>query len=222
MSIPLHMSGSPDRKTSLLAGVRVEIMTVVWMVIEAAIAISAGILARSVLLTSFGLDSLIELVTAAVLLWRLTAETRHVPTERVERAEVRAAWITGVALVLLCIYILATSGLALALGLRPERSYVGIGLALSALIVMPLLVRSKRRIAGEIQSSALRADAACSVTCAYMAAALLVGLALNAVFGWWWADSVAALGLLYWIGSEAREALLSARDGVAACACCQD
>jgi divalent metal cation (Fe/Co/Zn/Cd) transporter len=202
--------------------VRVEIFTVVWMAVEAAVAITAGILARSVLLTSFGLDSVIELVTGAVLLWRLSAEARGDTMDHVEEAEVRAAWITGIGLALLCVYVLVTSALTLALQLRPERSFVGIGLAVSALIVMPLLVRSKRRIAAEIPSAALRADAACSLTCAYMAAALLAGLALNATFGWWWADSIAALGLLYWIAPEAKEALINARAGRAACDCCDE
>jgi divalent metal cation (Fe/Co/Zn/Cd) transporter len=96
------------------------------------------------------------------------------------------------------------------------------GLAIAAVIVMPLLVRSKRRIASEIGSAALRADAACSLTCAYMAATLLVGLALTTILGWWWADSVAALALLYWIVPEAREALQAARSGNGGCACGDD
>jgi divalent metal cation (Fe/Co/Zn/Cd) transporter len=192
------------------------------MAIEAAVAISAGILARSVLLTAFGFDSVIELVTGGVLLWRLSTEARDRSMDRVEQAEVRAAWITGVGLALLCAYVVVTSVISLAMQLRPERSLVGICLAISALIVMPLLVRSKRRIAAEIPSPALRADAACSLTCAYMAGALLAGLALNAAFGWWWADSIAALGLLYWIVPEAKEALSNARAGRAGCDCCDD
>ena len=199
-----------------------ELFTVLWMTLEAAVAISAGIIARSALLTSFGLDSVIELATGSVLLWRLSTEAQGTSTEEVEQAEVRAAWLTGIGLVLLCVYVVISSGVSLALRLRPEPSYVGIALALSALIVMPLLVRAKRRIAADIPSAALRGDAACSLTCAYMAGALLAGLALNAAFGWWWADSIAALSLLYWIIPEAREALVNARAGRSGCHCCDE
>jgi divalent metal cation (Fe/Co/Zn/Cd) transporter len=207
------------RKGDLRAGVRIEIVTVVWMTVEALIAIAAGILARSVLLTAFGFDSVIELVSGGALLWRLATEARGRSLARVERAENRAAWIAGIGLVLLCVYVVATSALSLWSHNHPDRSLVGIGLATVALVLMPVLVWQKRRIAARINSPALRADAACSLTCAYMAATLLVGLALTALFGWWWTDALAALALLYWIVPEAREALEGARAGQAACGC---
>jgi divalent metal cation (Fe/Co/Zn/Cd) transporter len=207
------------RKGDLQAGVRIEIVTVVWMTVEALIAIAAGILARSVLLTAFGFDSVIELVSGGALLWRLATEARGRSLARVERAENRAAWIAGIGLVLLCVYVVATSALSLWSYNHPDRSLVGIGLAMVALVLMPVLVWQKRRIAARINSPALRADAACSLTCAYMAATLLVGLALTALFGWWWTDALAALALLYWIVPEAREALEGARAGQAACGC---
>jgi divalent metal cation (Fe/Co/Zn/Cd) transporter len=218
MSTPLTVTPL-TRTADVRAGVQVEIITVVWMIVEAAIAIGAGILARSVLLTAFGLDSVIELVTGGALLWRLITEARRGSLERVERAEHRAAWITGVGLVLLCVYIVATTILSVVTGSKAEGSVVGIGLAVAALIVMPWLVWRKRNIAERIGSSALRADAACSLTCAYMAGALLIGVGLTAVFGWWWADGIAALGLLYWIIPEAREALEGARAGRGGCSC---
>jgi divalent metal cation (Fe/Co/Zn/Cd) transporter len=199
--------------------VRIEIVTVAWMLVEAAIAIAAGILARSVLLTAFGIDSVIELVSGATLLWRLSTEARYGSLERVERAENRAAWVAGIGLVILCLYVVATSGLSLAVQNKPEASYVGIVLAIVAIIAMPVLAWRKRAIAAQIDSGALRADAACSITCAYLAATLLVGLALNALFHWWWADGVAALALLYWLIPEAREALAGARTGGGACSC---
>lgn len=207
------------RRADLRAGVRVERITVAWMVVEAAIAIAAGVIARSVLLTAFGLDSIIELVSGGALLWRLTVESRRGSLERVQRAENRAAWVTGLALVLLCVYIVATSGLSLYAHAKPEGSLVGIGLAVAALIIMPWLVWRKRSIAAKINSAALRGDAACSLTCAQMAGALLVGVALNTLFGFWWADAVAALALLYWIIPEAREALQGARSGRGGCGC---
>jgi divalent metal cation (Fe/Co/Zn/Cd) transporter len=204
---------------SLRDGVRIEAVTVGWMTIEAAVAITAGLLARSVLLTSFGFDSVVELVTGGVLLWRLSAEARGAGIERVESAERRATWITGIGLVLLCVYVLVASLIALVFRSHAEPSLLGLVLAIAAVLVMPTLVIGKRRIAARLNSSALRADAACSLTCAYMAGALLVGLALNAAFGFWWADSAAALTLLYWLVPEAGEAITNARSGRVVCGC---
>jgi divalent metal cation (Fe/Co/Zn/Cd) transporter len=218
MATPLSLTPL-RRKADVRAGVRVEIVTVAWMTVEAVVAIAAGILARSVLLTAFGFDSVVELVSGGALLWRLSTEARGRSLARVERAENRAAWIAGIGLVLLCLYIVTTSVLSLWFHNHPDRSPIGIGLALVALLVMPVLVWQKRSIAARIKSPALRADAACSLTCAYMAATLLVGLAITALFGWWWADALAALALLYWIVPEAREALEGARAGRAACGC---
>ena len=206
-------------RAAIRAGVRVEAVTVVWMVVEAAVAIGAGLIARSILLTAFGLDSVIELVSGGVLLWRLLKESKARSLEHVERAENRAAWVTGIALALLCLYVAIGAALGLLTRTRPEGSLVGIGLSVAALVVMPLLARRKRAIAARIESAALRGDAACSMTCAYMAATLLVGLALNAALGWWWAEDVAALGLLYWLIGEAREALAGARAGRGGCSC---
>jgi divalent metal cation (Fe/Co/Zn/Cd) transporter len=199
--------------------VRIEIVTVAWMTVEAVIGITAGILAHSVLLTAFGIDSVIELISGGALLWRLNTEARGRSLERVQRAENRAAWIAGIGLGALCLYIVVTSGLSLWLNNHPDSSGVGIGLAIAALILMPVLVWHKRRIAARIDSPALRADAVCSLTCAYMAATLLVGLGLTVLFGWWWADALAAVALLYWIIPEGREAIGGARTGGGACGC---
>jgi divalent metal cation (Fe/Co/Zn/Cd) transporter len=214
---------SPDvRARAVWSGVRIELITVGWMTIEAVVAIVAGVVARSVLLTAFGLDSVIELVTGAVLLWRLATEARGASLERVERAENRAAWVAGIGLVLLCGYVVATAATGLVVGVRAQESPVGIALAVAALLIMPVLAWRKRVIATQLGSAALRGDAACSMTCAYMAGTLLVGLLLNAAFGWWWADSIAALALLYWLIPEAREALEGARAGHSACECDDD
>jgi divalent metal cation (Fe/Co/Zn/Cd) transporter len=208
-----------SRARDVRSGVRIEAISVGWMVIEAVVAITAGIFARSVLLTAFGFDSVVEAVSASGLLYRLSFERRGHTQERIEHAEHRATWVAGVGLGLLCVYVPATSALSLATGSHPETSPVGIGLAVVAVIAMPLLVWQKRAIADRIGSSALRADAACSLTCAYMAGTLLVGLGLNAAFHWWWADAVAAVALLYWIAPEAREAVEAARAGRSRCAC---
>ncbi len=208
-----------ERGQAVRAGVRVEQLTIAWMVVEAAVAIGAGILARSVLLTAFGIDSVIELVTGGVLLWRLMTEARGGSLGRVERAEHRAAWVIGVGLALLCLYVVASAALSLLVHNKAESSGVGLALAVAAVIGMPILARRKRAIAVHIDSAALRGDAACSITCAYMAGTLLVGLALNAAFRWWWVDGVAALALLYWLIPEAREALEGARAGRGGCGC---
>jgi len=210
------------RAVALRAGVRIEQVTILYMTIEAAVAIGAGIAARSVLLTAFGLDSIIELVTGGVLLWRLLTEARGGALARVERAENRAAWVAGIGLVLLCAYVIVTAALSLLLRDKPDGSIVGIGLSVVAVVLMPLLAWRKRAIAVRIGSAALRGDAACSITCAYMAGALLIGLALNTAFGLWWADPIAALVLLYWLQKEAREAIAGARSGGAACSCGDD
>jgi divalent metal cation (Fe/Co/Zn/Cd) transporter len=137
----------------------------------------------------------------------------------VERVESRAAWVTATALVLLCIYVVGTAGLGLASRTHPGESLAGIGVSAAAIVVMPLLALRKRRLAERLGSSALRGDAACSATCAYLAATVLLGLFLQASLDWWWADSVAALALLFWLGREARESVANARSGASACSC---
>ncbi|MFZ0215358.1 MAG: cation transporter [Candidatus Dormiibacterota bacterium] len=211
------MSAQVPRLQALRGGVRLEAFTVGWMVVEAIIAIGAGFAARSVLLTAFGLDSAIELVSGVTLLWRLSAETQSSDLERVERVEKRAIWVSAVLLILLCIYLLATSVGGLLRGLEPQESWVGIGIAAAAVIVMPLLAWRKRVANRVIQSSALRADVAESITCAWMAGATLVGLALGSFLGWWWAEYVAAFALLLFIGREAWEAVEAAREGKTRC-----
>ncbi len=219
MATSTHLA--EERRDAIQSGIRIELVTVVWMAIEAVVGIGAGVVARSILLTSFGLDSVVELVTGSVLLWRLLAEAGGGDLERVESTERRATWVAGIGLALLCGYVVVTSVLGLVLHHEPAGSRVGIGLALVAVAGMPWLAWRKRRIAERIGSAALRGDAACSITCAYMAGTLLVGLVLTTGFGWWWADSLAALALLYWLVPEAREALEGARAGRGGCSCAE-
>lgn len=181
------------------------------MALEAGVALTAGIAAGSILLISFGLDSVIELVSGSVLLWRLTAEQGSGDRERIESVEHQATRFVAVTLALLCVYVLVTSIYGLATQARPEASWAGIAISLGAVVVMPWLGISKRRIAARIDSSALRGDAAESITCGYMAATVLVGLVLNAAFHWWWAEDIAALVFLGWLVLETREAIEEAR-----------
>ena len=215
----MQRSGSQvlQRTGQLRLGVRIELVTIIWMTIEASIAIVTGFATHSVSLQGFGIDSIIELISGGVLLWRLRVEQRGGTTGVVERAERRAAWITAIGLFALAVYIVGDSAFAFLTRSRPEASWWGIGLAISATIVMPLLWQGKLRVARRIESAALKADAMCSITCAYMAITLLVGLLLNKFFGWWWADPLAALGLVYFIVKEGREALHEARTGETCC-----
>jgi divalent metal cation (Fe/Co/Zn/Cd) transporter len=206
------------RRANLRLGIAVEVVTILWMVAEAGIALAAGFLAKSVSLESFGLDSVIELVGGGVLLWRLLAEQGGMAGEPLEQVERRASRIVGWALYTLAFYIVVAAALALLTKTRPEESWAGLGLAIAAVIVMPILWRVKLVVARHIGSPALRADAACSVTCAYMSLVLLVGLALTRAFGWWWADPLASLGLLYFVIHEGHEALETAKGH--ACLCC--
>jgi divalent metal cation (Fe/Co/Zn/Cd) transporter len=209
----------PRNVAALRSGVRIEQLTIAWMMIEGAVALAAGIVTGSILLTAFGIDSVIELVSGSVLLWRLRTQVRDSGAQAVETAERRAAWITGIALALLCVYIVVTSVASLAFIPRPERSLVGIIVAVAAVIAMPLFAWRKRDISQRIESSALRVDASCSMTCAYMAATLLVGLTLNDWMGWWCAEPIAGLAFLIWLVPETVEAVNNAREGRSACSC---
>jgi divalent metal cation (Fe/Co/Zn/Cd) transporter len=207
------MADVAGRQAAVRQGVRLEAITVAWMAVEAALAIGAGIAARSVLLTAFGADSLIELMSGATLLWRLRVESNGGDESRVDAVESRATWISAGLLVVLCAYVLLTSVAGLVLRIEPERSWLGIVVSGAAILVMPWLAARKRAANARIQSPALRADIAESVTCAYLAGVTLVGVALNAVTGWWWVEYIAAVALLQWLVPEALEAIEAAREG---------
>jgi divalent metal cation (Fe/Co/Zn/Cd) transporter len=194
------------RSFQIRSGIRVEIFTIAWMVIEMVVSLAAGIAAGSVLLIAFGIDSLIELVSGSILLWRLRVESRGGDLDQVENAEHKAARAVAVLLALLCVYVLVSAIYGLATHGKPESSPAGIAISAAALVIMPYLAASKRRIAKKIDSEALADDAVSSITCAYMSGTVLLGLALNALFGWWWVEDVAALLFLFWLVRETREA----------------
>jgi divalent metal cation (Fe/Co/Zn/Cd) transporter len=183
------------------------------MMVEAVVAIGAGVAARSVLLTTFGADSVIELLSGAAVLWRLQVESAGGNAARVDAVERRTVWISAVLLLLLCAYVALTSVAGFVLGVQPGRSWLGVAVAATAVVVMPWLAVRKRAANQTIQSAALRADIAESVTCAYLAGVTLIGAAINAITGLWWVEYVAALILLWWLIPEAREALEAARLG---------
>lgn len=205
-----------NRESAVRAGVVVEWFTVAWMAAEASLAIGAGVVAHSVLLTAFGFDSLIELLSGGVLVWRLSREASGAAIAAVERVEVRATKLSAVLLVLLCLYVLLTSLGGLLFRVEPESSLVGIAVSASALVIMPLLAWAKRAINKRLRSPALTADIAETMTCAYMAGATLLGVMLNATVHLWWAEYVAALVLLVWLVRETREAVEAAGEGQSA------
>lgn len=195
---------------ALRLGVRLETVTVVWMAAEATLAIGAGIAARSVLLTAFGADSLIELLSGGVLLWRLRAAASGTSEEQTEAVERRAVRISAALLILLCAYVLLSSAAGLVFQVRPEGSWLGIAVAAAAVVVMPALAAAKRRANATLQSAALRADIAESITCAYLAGVTLVGVGIAMVTDLWWVQYIGAVALLWWLVGEAREAVEAA------------
>jgi divalent metal cation (Fe/Co/Zn/Cd) transporter len=187
------------RAEAMRKGIRLEQLTISWMLIEAAVAIGAGIAARSVLLTAFGVDSVIELLSGVVLYRRLRGDS--------ERLEATATRISAVLLVLLCVYVVVTSLAGLLLRVMPGESIAGFAVTAVAIVAMPLLARAKRRVNNVLQSPSLRADIAETISCAYLAATTLAGLVIAGLTGWWWVQYAAALLLLVWLVPETRETL---------------
>ena len=182
------------------------------MIIEAAVAIGAGWLAASIALVAFGFDSLIELVSGGVLLYRLRAEAHGRTEGETEKLERRALWLVGGTFFLLTGYVLYEAAATLWRRESPEQSRVGIALAVAAVIVMPVLGLAKQKIGAQLNSQALVADAAETFVCAYLSLTLLLGLVLNAWLGWWWADPVAALVMVPFLLHEGWEAIEEARE----------
>jgi divalent metal cation (Fe/Co/Zn/Cd) transporter len=193
-----------DRVVVVAHGRRLEYLTIAWNTFEAAVALISGLLAGSVALVGFGLDSVIESVSAAVLLRRL-----HVDRDARQReaAEQTARRLVGGCFLLLAAYITVDSIRALWTKAQPERSLPGILIAVAAIIVMPLLGRAKRRVAAQLDSRALHSDSRQADFCAYLSAILLTGLLLHVWLGWWWADSVAALVMVPIIAREGVQGL---------------
>jgi divalent metal cation (Fe/Co/Zn/Cd) transporter len=159
-----------------------------WHAVEAAVALAAGIIAGSIALVGFGADSLIEMLAGAILIWRFAG----VRAERAE-AEHPAHRLIAVSFCLVAVYVGAEALAALLGARRPEPSYLGIALACFTLVTMPILARAKAQVGAELGSRAVKSEGRQTALCAYLSAALLAGLAANALFGWWWADPAAAL-----------------------------
>jgi divalent metal cation (Fe/Co/Zn/Cd) transporter len=200
------MTGKPEinRESQVKRGRRLEYFTIAYNCLEGLISIIAGWIAGSVSLIGFGIDSIIEVTSGAALLWRLKHDWNPERRESVERTTLR---IVGLCFIALAIYILYESASILLLREAPDRSVAGIVLAAVSVIVMPWLAKSKRQIAVSIDSAAMQADSRQTDFCAYLSAILLVGLLLNALFGWWWADPIAALIMVPIIANEGIKSL---------------
>jgi divalent metal cation (Fe/Co/Zn/Cd) transporter len=169
-----------------------------WHAIEATVAITAGVVAGSVALVGFGADSLIEAMAGLVVIWRLASA--HAISER------RAQQMIAVSFYVLSAYVAVEAIRSLAAVDRPAVSWVGIGLSIVTLATMPPLATAKGRVADALASSATKSESRQTMLCAYLSAALLVGLGLNALLGWWWADPVTALGIAGVAVKEGRDA----------------
>ena len=176
----------------------------IYNTLEGIVAVTAGLLAGSVALVGFGIDSGIEVTASLAAQWRLRADLDHERRERVERITLR---IVGVSFLALAAYVTVDSAFSLWHRERPDESRVGIALAAVSVVVMPWLVRQKRRVAASLGSRSLHAEANQTLLCTYLSAILLGGLLLNALLGWWWADPIAALMMVPIIGNEGIEGL---------------
>jgi divalent metal cation (Fe/Co/Zn/Cd) transporter len=195
-----------DRRAVLVReAFRLEYITIGWMVIEAGVAIGSGIVARSVTLLAFGIDSVIELVSAGMLIWRLTVELRH-GQSLAEAAEHIASRIGGALLFALSAYVVLAAGWSLWTRQGQEFSWPGLLVSLAAVPIMWVLSRRKRRLADMLGSRALRADAMESIACGWLSVVVLIGLVTQFALGAWWIDAATSLAIVWLLIKEGREA----------------
>lgn len=198
-----------------------EYLTLAWNSLEALVAIVAGVMAGSIALIGFGLDSVVECLSGGVLVWRLRTDA---DVSRRERVEAIALRLVGISFLVLAAYVAWDAIESLLKREAPERSIPGVILAMLSLAVMPILARAKRKVAQGLNSGAMRADSRQTDICAYLSAILLGGLVLNAVAGWWWADPTAALIMVPIIAKEGVDALQGKNCGcespIAEASCC--
>ncbi len=198
------MESAINRQDTALRGKRLEYFTVAWNSLEGLVAVVAGAFAGSISLVGFGIDSFIEVISGSTLLWRMSVDTDVPNRERNERLALRAV---GGCFFALAAYILYESISDLVSRRAPEHSLPGIILACVSLMVMPILSRAKKRVGNELGSRAMKADARQTDFCVYLSAILVIGLILNAVLGWWWADPASALVMAPIIAREGMDSM---------------
>lgn len=211
MSQQIIAINQTDRVSLIKRARLLEYFTIGWNLIEGIVAVGSGIVAASPSLVGFGIDSFIESTSATALLWRLRSDDE----ETRERREQIALRLVGASFILLAAYVAYDSITSLVWRELPDASYVGITLLLVSLVVMPVLASRKRSVAKLLNSRSLEADSKQTDLCVYLSAISLAGLGLNALFGWWWADPVAALVMIPIIVREGLEGLRGE-------ACCDD
>jgi divalent metal cation (Fe/Co/Zn/Cd) transporter len=204
-----------DRKGLLRRALHLEWLTVGWNAVEGVIAVLAALAAGSVALLGFGIDSFVEAISGAVILWRIGAERRGADAARIGRVEGIARRGVALSLWLLALYVAADATAALVSGERPSSSAVGVALLILSVAVMKWLANAKRAVAIALHSHAMEADAAQTDFCWKLSVVALIGLVANAILDWWWADPVAALGLSALIATEGRRTW---KLGIACCA----
>jgi divalent metal cation (Fe/Co/Zn/Cd) transporter len=205
MSTATTAEMTDNRAALVRQAFRLEYITLAWMTVEAAVAIGSGVAAGSLTLTAFGIDSLIELASATVLVWRLTVELRHGQTFA-ESAERTASRIGGALLFTLAAYVVASAGWKLWMRQGAEFSLAGLILSVLAIPTMYLLAQKKLKIADALGSRALRADAVEGITCGWLAFVVVAALAAQLLIGAWWVDPLASLGVVWFVIREGREA----------------
>jgi divalent metal cation (Fe/Co/Zn/Cd) transporter len=202
LTLNIHRRPSGSRREQLMR--RAQMLAwlgIAWHILEAAVAIAAGVAASSIALIGFGADSVVESVAGLIVVWRFAASRRDS-----EMAEERAQRLIGASFVLVAAYVGFEAVRALLAVDHPDASWVGIGLAVVTLITMPLLARAKAQVGDELHSSATVSEGRQNQLCAYLSAGLLVGLGANALLGWWWADPLTALAIAAVALYEGREA----------------
>jgi len=193
------------RPADVRRAIGLEWVTLAWMTVEGAAALFAGFAAHSVSVTAFGMDSLIELVSGGVLMWRLRTEAR-MGAAFPARIEHLAHRVAGALLMLLAAYVIVAAALSLYHRQGQEFSYLGAAVTVAAIAIMFPLARSKREVADRIDSRALRADAVESLACGYLSVAVLIGLVAQYYLQAWWIDGVVSLGIVYYLVREGLEA----------------
>lgn len=201
------MTTPVPRARTLAYALRLEYLTVGWNVVEGVVAIAAALAAGSVALLAFGIDSFVECASGGILIWRLRAEKTAKDAAAIERLDRRAHQLVGGSLFALAAWVVFDASKALYTQERPQASVVGIGLLLLSIAAMYWLARAKRRAAAALRSRALEADSFQTSACFWLSIVGLVGVGLNAAFGFWWADPVAALGIAVLLVKEGREGL---------------
>jgi divalent metal cation (Fe/Co/Zn/Cd) transporter len=203
ISSPAEAAGRASTRARAL---RLEYLTVGYNIIEGLIAVMAATAAGSVALLGFGVDSFIESLSGAILIWRLWAENGSSTSAAIHSLDRKAERGVGVSFFVLAAYIAWEAAESLVEGRRPEITWIGIGLTVVSIAIMWWLGAAKRRAARELGSRALEADAFQTTVCWWLSLITLGGVGLNAAFGWWWADPVSALGMTALLLREGREA----------------